>query len=232
MSISQPNPNLYNLGSQPNFEGNNLNRAISTYMQRNENPIPSQNVLTAQQLQNHQQRLFQQYNQQIFQNVNNNPNMQNYGEGRSVTNPAYNIPNIRQMSQQDASSFYPQNMPRESGQAEKEAKSTSLSDIWKDDRRLFLMFIHTLFKCMKKFNSSKEEELLSRAKQIINECTEKNRAGVPNYSPLSEVISTRLQSLDGMQVYWNQAEKYVLKYHSRKNSDISNHSSDNEMIPL
>lgn len=230
------NSNLYNFGAQQNFEGNNINRSLSTFMQSNENPISNQNSMTAQQVQHHQQQLLQRHynlaNYHTIQNTNNSQNMQNYIGGSAANCPLYNIPNIRQMNQQGAS-YYPQNMAHESAHSQTGLKSPSLSDIWKEDRRIFLMFIHTLFKCMKKFNSAKqEEELLSKAKTIINECTKKNRAGVPNYSPLSEVISSRLKSLDGMQVYWDQAEKYVLKYHSRKNSDLSNKSSHNEMIPL
>lgn len=225
------NSNPYNFGSQQNNEEMNRNRAFSTYLQRNENPFSNPNLLTAQQLQ--QQLLQRQYNfsnQQMIQNANNNADVQNYW-GESLTTHASNIPNSRHINQQDAS-YYSQNIPRELGQSQNEEISTSLSEIWKDDRRLFLMFIHTLFKCMKKFNSGLEEELSSRAKQIINECTEKNRAGFPNYSPLTEAISSRLKSLDGIQLYWNQAEKYVLKYHSRQKSDISNNSSQNDMIPL
>jgi hypothetical protein len=228
INTSERNSNPYDFGSQPNFEGTNLNGAFSTYLQRNENPFSNPNSLTAQQLQ--QQLLQRQYNfanQQMIQNANINADVQNYWEESLTTHPASNMPISRQINQQDAS-YYSQN----TGKLENEEISTSLSEIWKDDKRLFLMFIHTLFKCMKKFNFGLEEELSSRAKQIINECTEKNRAGVPNYSPLTEVISSRLKSLGGIQLYWNQAEKYVLKYHSRQISDVSNNSSEKDMIPL
>jgi len=85
---------------------------------------------------------------------------------------------------------------------------------YKDDRRGFLLFAHVLLKCLGKSRS--QPDLFYQARDIVRECTSCQRAGIPGYSPLVDIIEGRLRELDGMRVHWDNAERYMNRYREKK----------------
>jgi len=85
----------------------------------------------------------------------------------------------------------------------------------KQQRQRFVLFIRILFKCI----DETDPQLRPLAKQIVKECTLRNRQGHPDYQPLVDAIQSRLQSVVG-DTHWKRAEEYLRYYvatcHARK----------------
>ena len=82
-------------------------------------------------------------------------------------------------------------------------------------RMRLLIFTKIILKCL-----DFEPSLHLEAKQIISDCTRKNREGFPGYDPLADVISRQLRIAVG-EVHWNRAEglmEHYIKTRQRDNS--------------
>jgi hypothetical protein len=79
-------------------------------------------------------------------------------------------------------------------------------------RERFLKFIKILFKIL---DQAKESHTRNRAKQVVAECTRKNRLGDPNYVPLVEAVQKRLSLFVG-EAYWRKALLFLRYYYEFK----------------
>jgi len=90
--------------------------------------------------------------------------------------------------------------------------STSSATATRAQRTRFLVFMKILFKVL---DQAQEHEILDRAKQIVAECTRRNRSGDPSYVPLMDAVETRLRRYIG-ESYWRKASMllrhFVLKH--------------------
>lgn len=79
-------------------------------------------------------------------------------------------------------------------------------------RSRLLVFVKIILKCL----DSEDPSLRTEAKQIITDCTRKNREGVPGYDPLADAITSQLRTAVG-EVHWNRAESLMNHYLRRRN---------------
>ena len=75
-------------------------------------------------------------------------------------------------------------------------------------RENFLVFTRILFKCLSDHPSAK---VRVEAKQIIMDCTKRNRLGEPGFHPLINAIEVRLRHIIG-DIHWHRAEQYLGHY--------------------
>ena len=75
-------------------------------------------------------------------------------------------------------------------------------------RENFLIFTRILFKCLSDHPSAK---VRVEAKQIIVDCTKRNRLGEPGFHPLINAIEVRLRHVIG-DIHWHRAEQYLGHY--------------------
>lgn len=71
-----------------------------------------------------------------------------------------------------------------------------------NERQHFLVFTKVLFKYLERLNNP---VLKSRAKAIIAECTQRNRMGIPEYTPLMSAVERRLKQSLG-EVHYARAQ--------------------------
>lgn len=71
-----------------------------------------------------------------------------------------------------------------------------------NERQHFLLFTKVLFKYLERLNNL---VLKSRAKAIIAECTQRNRMGIPEYTPLMSAVERRLKQSLG-EVHYARAQ--------------------------
>jgi len=81
-------------------------------------------------------------------------------------------------------------------------------------RARFLVFIKILFKCLDQAN---EPEIRDRAKEIVAECTRRNRMGDPKFTPLVEAVEKRLRVFVG-EAHWKKAS-ILLRAFAAKQSE-------------
>lgn len=74
-------------------------------------------------------------------------------------------------------------------------------------RTRLLVFIKIILKCL----DYEDPSLHFEAKQVITDCTRKNREGVPGYDPLADAITRRLHITVG-EVHWNRAQNLMIHY--------------------
>ena len=74
-------------------------------------------------------------------------------------------------------------------------------------RTRLLIFIKIVLKCL----DCEDPSLQLEAKQIITECTRKNREGIPGYDPLADAITRQLRTAVG-ELHWNRAENLMSHY--------------------
>lgn len=82
-----------------------------------------------------------------------------------------------------------------------EASPPRRSGVYSSQRTRLLVFIKIILKCL----DYEDPSLHLEAKQIISECTRKNREGIPGYDPLAGAITNQLRMTVG-EVHWNRAE--------------------------
>lgn len=87
-------------------------------------------------------------------------------------------------------------------------------------RTRFLVFIKILFKCLDQAN---EPEFRDRAKEIVAECTRRNRMGDPKFTPLVEAVEKRLRAFVG-ETHWKKAS-ILLRAFAAKQSECSSRRS-------
>ena len=75
-------------------------------------------------------------------------------------------------------------------------------------KRRFLLFIKILFKSLEQ---ASEFETRDRAREIVSDCTRRNRLGDPAFSPLIDVIDQRLRRYVG-EAHWRRAHMYMQHY--------------------
>mmetsp|Transcript_3746 Transcript_3746/g.7989 ORF Transcript_3746/g.7989 Transcript_3746/m.7989 type:complete len:205 (-) Transcript_3746:123-737(-) len=87
------------------------------------------------------------------------------------------------------------------------------------EREEFLVFVRILLKCLDgggRDNGNGEggarAAIRLKARQIIRECTARNRAGDPEYTPLVSAVRERLRGVVG-EMCWGRAEQYLRHYH-------------------
>ena len=73
-----------------------------------------------------------------------------------------------------------------------------------------LVFTKILLRCL----DCDDPSLHLEAKQIIGDCTRKNRAGVPGYESLADAITRQLRLAVG-EVHWHRAEHLMGHYLQR-----------------
>jgi len=93
-------------------------------------------------------------------------------------------------------------------------------------RTRLLVFIKIILKCL----DYEDPSIQFEAKQIIRECTRKNREGIPGYDPLADAITSQLRMTVG-ELHWKRAEtlmSHYLKSRSKENNsriDIPNYAA-------
>lgn len=90
-------------------------------------------------------------------------------------------------------------------------------------RARFLVFIKILFKCLDQAN---EPEIRDRAKEIVAECTRRNRMGDPKFTPLVEAVEKRLRVFVG-EVHWKKAS-ILLRAFAAKQSECYRQSTPHD----
>ncbi len=78
-------------------------------------------------------------------------------------------------------------------------------------KKRFLLFIKILFKSLER---ASELETRDKAKQIIADCTRRNRMGDPAFTPLMDSIDQRLRGHVG-EIHWRRAHVYMQLYIQR-----------------
>ena len=76
-----------------------------------------------------------------------------------------------------------------------------------NQRTRLLVFIKIILKCL----DYEDPSLHLEAKQIVSDCTRKNRDGVPGYDSLSDAITRQLRVAVG-EVHWNRAQNLMSHY--------------------
>lgn len=79
-------------------------------------------------------------------------------------------------------------------------------------RARFLVFIKILFKCLDQAN---EPDIRDRAKEIVAECTRRNRMGDPKFTPLVEAVEKRLRVFVG-EMHWKKASILLRTFAARQ----------------
>jgi len=82
-------------------------------------------------------------------------------------------------------------------------------------KKRFLLFIKILFKSLEE---SADSETRDQAKEIVADCTRRNRLGDPAYSPLTDAVDRRLRGLVG-ESYWQRAHAFMLFYLRRREEE-------------
>lgn len=87
------------------------------------------------------------------------------------------------------------------------------------DRERFSIFIKILFKSLDRVAEEdvNSGQLRHRARQVVCDCTRKNREGDPDYIPLIEAIEIRLQDVVG-PVHWARANRCLQQFMQRSRS--------------
>lgn len=75
-------------------------------------------------------------------------------------------------------------------------------------KRRFLLFIKILFKSLEQ---ASEFETRDRAREIVSDCTRRNRLGDPAFTPLIDVVDQRLRRHVG-ETHWRRAHVYMQHY--------------------
>ena len=86
-------------------------------------------------------------------------------------------------------------------------RSNASSSVHSSKRTRLLVFVKIILKCL----DSDDPSLHLEAKQIITECTRKNREGIPGYDSLADAITRQLRIAVG-EVHWNRAESLMSHY--------------------
>jgi hypothetical protein len=75
-----------------------------------------------------------------------------------------------------------------------------------EQKKRFLLFIKILFKSL-----DQDSEVREVARNIVSDCTRRNRLGDPLYSPLMDAIYRRLRGYVG-EARWRRASMYTQHY--------------------
>lgn len=86
-------------------------------------------------------------------------------------------------------------------------RSNASSSVHSSKRTRLLVFVKIILKSL----DSDDPSLHLEAKQIITECTRKNREGIPGYDSLADAITRQLRIAVG-EVHWNRAESLMSHY--------------------
>lgn len=104
------------------------------------------------------------------------------------------------------------------------SSSAGSSSVTRAQRARFLIFMKILFKCLEQAH---EFELRDQAKQIVAECTRRNRNGDPNFTPLMDAVERRLRRLVG-EAHWKKSSM-LLRYFAAKQSGLTGNSIPREI---
>ena len=85
----------------------------------------------------------------------------------------------------------------------------------KKAKERFLMFTKVLMKYLE----TRDPQLHSRAKLVIKECAERNKAKDPNYKSLTAAMQTRLRDCVG-EFYWKKADDYLNHFLKTKKKEL------------
>jgi len=71
---------------------------------------------------------------------------------------------------------------------------------------------------------AKNKEIKVHAKRLVKECTTGCRLGMEEYEPLMDVLKMKLQTVDGIDVYWEKAQSHLDSFWSkRKRKELLQH---------
>jgi hypothetical protein len=96
------------------------------------------------------------------------------------------------------------------------ASSSSTSNVLTQanlQKKRFLLFIKILFKSLDQTEESSEVKEI--AKNIVADCTRRNRLGDPDYKPLMDAVDRRLRTHVG-ETHWRRAHLYMQHYMRRE----------------
>lgn len=84
----------------------------------------------------------------------------------------------------------------------------------KKEKQRFLTFIYALYKHIDESSKTDESSrnIKVQVRQIVKECTRSNRLKIPGYSPLVNVIKTKLQSISGIDPFWCKANQSMNRF--------------------
>lgn len=77
-----------------------------------------------------------------------------------------------------------------------------------NEREKFLLFVKILFRYLDRTDNPR---LTQKAKQVVAECTRRNRMGDLDYTPLQPAVEARLRGTIGVE-HWRRAKKYCDYY--------------------
>lgn len=80
-------------------------------------------------------------------------------------------------------------------------------------KKRFALFVKILFKQLDR--SEESAELREVAKNIVLDCTRRNRLGDPDYKPLMDAVDRRLRHHVG-EAHWRRAHLYMQQYMHRE----------------
>jgi hypothetical protein len=75
-------------------------------------------------------------------------------------------------------------------------------------KKRFLLFVKILFKSLEQ---SADSETREKAKEIVSDCTRRNRLGDPAFTPLMEAVDRLLRGKVG-EPHWRRAHVYMQHY--------------------
>ena len=75
-------------------------------------------------------------------------------------------------------------------------------------REMLIIFIRIIFRCL---DRHADHNVSLQAKQVVKECTRKNRERVPGYENLVDAIQVNLRTCIG-DVHWHRAEEYMQQF--------------------
>ena len=96
-----------------------------------------------------------------------------------------------------------------------------------DRRKQFLVFIKIL---LKQLETTSNIPTQTAVKQILQECTMKNRQGDPNFQPLHLAAESRILPVVGPH-HWNRSVQYLNLYLKKQAQSRTLHANNNHHHP-
>merc|ERR1712038_1309229 len=106
----------------------------------------------------------------------------------------------------------------------------------REERQKFLVFIYTLYRYIDEASkanmfspssshaaaandesqATKVKYMKTQVRQTVKECTNSYRLGVKGYKPLMNIIQQKLCSIEGIDIYWERANRHLNHFWSKR----------------
>merc|ERR1719330_2208389 len=106
----------------------------------------------------------------------------------------------------------------------------------REERQKFLVFIYTLYRYIDEASkanmaspssshaaaandesqATKVKYMKTQVRQTVKECTNSYRLGVKGYKPLMNIIQQKLCSIEGIDIYWERANRHLNQFWSKR----------------